>query len=297
MAGEPRLSDLFRASVSRQPKPAFLSDLGLEERLLGAVASARERWPSVAIDAGVFVAYLAERLPSDATSLEALDDLHITDLWLACACARRDSGAVALFLEEYLAPTFPLPRDLAPLSNDVEQMASVKLFVSEGSAAPKIGDYSGLGDLRSWVKIVVLRIALGLLRKEKPEVEIDESILASAADDQDAEVVHLKNRYRAEFREAFRHALSTLEARERNVLRQRYVDGLTLGEIGRVYGVHRITVVRWIDKARDDLSAATRKELLVRFGIGRAELASIVRLIQSQLDLSLRAHLRGEAET
>jgi RNA polymerase sigma-70 factor (ECF subfamily) len=253
--------------------------------------SAREAWPSVVVAPEVFVPYLAERLPQDATSIEALEAVRATDLWLACACAQGDEAAVATFTKTYLDPIFPLPGDLARLSNDVRQAASMKLLVSENGAPPRIVEYAGRGDLGSWVSVVALRIALTFVRKKAREVAIDDRVLFDVADRGDAELEHLKRHYRLEFAEAFQHALGALRPRERNVLRQYHVDGLTMDQIARVYRVHRITVVRWIERARDELASETRKILVARLGIERAELDSIMRLIRSQVDISLRRYL------
>ena len=61
--------------------------------------------------------------------------------------------------------------------------------------------------------------------------------------------------------------------------------------IGKIYGVHRITVVRRITQGRAALAAATRKELSARLRVDHHELESILRLIESRMDVSLRAFL------
>jgi RNA polymerase sigma-70 factor (ECF subfamily) len=254
--------------------------------------SARSAWPGIVVAPEVFVPYVARRLAPDEDPMAALHTAHATDLWLACACAHGDKAAITAFSKGYVEPLFPLPGDLARLSNDVRQLASVKLLVSEDGGAPRIEEYAGRGDLGSWVSVVALRIALSLLRKKKREVVFDDDrALLGIANEGDAEVAHLKKHYRVEFAEAFQHALGTLKARDRNVLRQHHVDGLTMDHIARVYGVHRITVVRWIEAARDKLATETRKNLVTRLGIPRAELDSIMRLIRSQVDVSLRKFL------
>jgi RNA polymerase sigma-70 factor (ECF subfamily) len=291
MADEPILSNIFRESRARDQPSDSVDDERLEEALGRAIASARQAWPTVAVPAEIFVRYLARRLPDGAASIEALSAVHVTDLWLACACTHGDPTAVRIFLEKVLAPIFPLPRALKSLSKDVEQIASAKLLVPEGSTLPKIADYSGCGDLESWVSVVALRIALGMTRTGKPEVTVDDRVLSDLPHEDDVEVAHLKQRYRAEFVEAFEHALGKLRPRERNLLRQHLVDGLTMEQIGRIYSVHRITVVRWIERARARLAAETRAQLVTRVGVG--ELESIMRLIRSQLDLSLRTYFRS----
>jgi len=299
MTGDRSLFELFRESLPGAPSAPELGDPArVEPALRDAIAAARGAWAAVEVAPPVFVAWVARRFPADAASIDALKELHLPDLWLACACAHGDATALALFKDKYLSPNFPLPRDLEPLSAEVEQLAAIRLLVPEGAGPPKIADYAGRGDLSSWVSVVALRIALGLLRKQKPEVAFDDdTALSNLSDEDDAEVAHLKKRYRAEFAEAFEHALGTLEPRDRNVLRQHHVDGLTMEQIARVYRVHRITVVRWIDAARTKLASETKNYLVTRMGIERGEIESVMRLIRSQLDLSLRTYLGGDTRS
>lgn len=59
-----------------------------------------------------------------------------------------------------------------------------------------------------------------------------------------------------------------------------------------LHGVHRATAARWVDAARETVLAGTQRELIRRLRISRSELASVIRLIQSQLELSLLRVLR-----
>jgi len=158
---------------------------------------------------------------------------------------------------------------------------------------PKIGDYSGRGDLGGWVRVVAMRVALNLARGKTREVELEESdrLADGAAGSDDAELGLLKKLYQAEFREAFQQALTGLPVRDRNMLRQHYIDGLTLEQIGAVYQVHRVTMVRRMTETRKELATETRRRLKAKLRVSRGELDSIMRLLQSQLDVSIRAYL------
>jgi RNA polymerase sigma-70 factor (ECF subfamily) len=82
-----------------------------------------------------------------------------------------------------------------------------------------------------------------------------------------------------------------LSSRERNLLRYHYIDGLTGDEIAGLHGTHRATVVRWLARARETLLTTTREHLLARVAVDPKEFASIARLVQSQLDFSIRTLL------
>ena len=56
------------------------------------------------------------------------------------------------------------------------------------------------------------------------------------------------------------HALERLSPRERNVLRMHYGHALSIDAIGRVYGVHRATVARWLSTARESLRTGVADE-------------------------------------
>jgi hypothetical protein len=58
--------------------------------------------------------------------------------------------------------------------------------------------------------------------------------------------------------------------------------------------VHRATAARWLARVRTDLVDGTLAKLSAALGIGRASAASIVRLVQSQLELSVVRHLSDQ---
>ena len=85
----------------------------------------------------------------------------------------------------------------------------------------------------------------------------------------------------------FQATLAALPADERTVLRMHYLDGLNIDRIGVVFNVHRATVARWIARTRDALLAETKRRLGERLRVTGRELASLMGLVQSQLDVSI----------
>jgi RNA polymerase sigma-70 factor (ECF subfamily) len=110
--------------------------------------------------------------------------------------------------------------------------------------------------------------------------------MRSAGDD--PELSYMKALYGDAFRAAFRLAAGSLDPRDRNLLRQHFVEGMTIDELGTVYGVHRATTARWIQGAREKLLAATRKEFAHRAQVSPRECESVLRLVQSRFDVTLR---------
>jgi RNA polymerase sigma-70 factor (ECF subfamily) len=275
----------------------------LEPRLERIVATAREAWPALALTDVAFVGYLAGRLSPDIELATALAELRAADLFLACGCARGDAAAMTAFETGYFNEIRHGYGRLKPSGaslEDVEQLLRLKLFVADGDRPAKISSYSGRGDLRSWLRVIVVRALVDLGRdgrRRGPELAVEpDELFALPSPDEDPELAYLKEHYRQEFRAAFFAALAGRTPRERNLLRQRFVHGLTVDQIAPLYRVHRATAARWVGKARSDLLAGTRRELRARLRVGRSELESIMRLIQSQLDVSLSRVLAAEGE-
>ncbi len=283
-----RVGDAHRSALAAR------SDLGA---LLAAhVASGRAAWPGIALDAGDFVAHLAERLPDDGAAAELLEDLHAADLWLAAACAHEVDGAALALERGFIAQLDGvLSRAGVEMRDELRQRVREKLLVPLPGKAPRIGEYTGRGPLQGWLKVVASRIAVDFLRAREPGSAGEDELLALPSEGADPELVHLRNRYREEFRLAMAEAAKGLGARARTVLRLHYIDGLTMEQIAALYRVHRLTAVRWVTEAREGLAATTRRVLLQQFGIGRRELDSILGIMQSRFDLTIRAMLKTAA--
>jgi RNA polymerase sigma-70 factor (ECF subfamily) len=104
----------------------------------------------------------------------------------------------------------------------------------------------------------------------------------------------LKTHYREQFRAAFAVALAELAPRDRTLLRQHYLLGLGIGEIATMYGVHRGTSARWLERCTRVLLSATRRTLATQLRVDRTDVDSILRLVRSRLEVSIRAALAAE---
>jgi RNA polymerase sigma-70 factor (ECF subfamily) len=70
-------------------------------------------------------------------------------------------------------------------------------------------------------------------------------------------------------------------------LRLRFVTGLELAQIGKLYRVHESTASRWIAAAVEQVGAAARDRLVARLQIGDVTADSIARMVASSIDLSI----------
>jgi len=139
--------------------------------------------------------------------------------------------------------------------------------------------------------VSVSREMVRLAKVQNRSEPLEDHLIANPGYGDDPALEELKTRYRAELADAFRAALAELPARDRTLLRYQLVDGSTIDEIGSIYKVHRATAARWIAQIRDGLVERTRALIAESLGVDTAEAASIVRLVQSQLDVSVIRHL------
>jgi RNA polymerase sigma-70 factor (ECF subfamily) len=103
----------------------------------------------------------------------------------------------------------------------------------------------------------------------------------------DPELGYLSQRYRGEVEEAFRRGLAALDSEQRTLLRMHFVDAVTLDELARLKKVHRATIARRLTIARKTVLDETRRHIRERLAVSSEELASLVRLVQSQLVISV----------
>ena len=88
--------------------------------------------------------------------------------------------------------------------------------------------------------------------------------------------------------------MASLEPRARTILRYAFVDRLSVDALGSLYDVHRATAARWLRAAHEALGQRTRELLIERLGVTSEELASVLALIQSSLDVSLERLLGAD---
>lgn len=272
----------------------FLGEL--EPMLEARIARAAVAWPNVRVDEDQFVHAIAQRLVADAP-VRALEAMHTDDLYLACGCAAADPGALASFEEHYgsviaraIATTATAVSEHADLGQIVRQRL---LVAAPDGGVPRIATYSGRGSLRAWMRVVVTREAARRVPRKRREVLTGDDDLAGlivASDD--PELGYLKRLYRHEFRHAFHAAVKALDNRERLLLRQYAIKGLSIDELATLHRVHRATAARWIQTVREAVRTHTQHLLVRRLRVSPSELASVLRLIQSQLDITMPRALR-----
>jgi RNA polymerase sigma-70 factor, ECF subfamily len=255
----------------------------VEAAIADALRRCRAAWPTIAVPA-TFAATLSAEAAELAT-------LHVTDLYLAHACVAGSSEAIAAFEQTYGAVIDDAVRALGleePAIADVAQEVRTHLLVAPPGGQPKLAAYPGRSTLHNWVRTLAARRAASASHRPVDVVDDGELDARVLADLPNAEQQHFRATYRMELKQAFESALATLTPQQRNLLRHRYVDELTVEAIGALYGVHKATASRWIDEARGSLAKRTRNAFVQRTRVTPSELQSIVHLLESHVELSLR---------
>lgn len=265
----------------------------LEARLHDMIAAGRAAWPALVISDEDFVAYAAERIVAGADVPHAIAKLHASDLYLACGCTRGDEAALAAFERHFmvrLAAHLRRAEALSAFTDEVRQAVRVRLLVSEDGLVPRIASYRGQGPLAVWLRLTATRLAINLRKSDAREPDPDDGVDVERlrADDGDPELEFLKSHYREELRAAVEGALASLPTNDGNILRLHFFERLSAEAMGAMFGVSARTVHRWITDIRGRIVAETRRLLNERFSISQTQMDSLVGLVGSQLEISVR---------
>jgi len=281
------LLDVDAQAIVRD-SPTLVADLeGIWERAVQA-------WPGIELGPETFFTFLARRVDGDAAT--TLGTLRADDLYLLCAYLEGSTGAAALFEAHYLSPAKRAVQRLRASNDEVAEMLQRLRYrlLLDRIVDPGRRHYVGTGSLVSWLCICAIREVWYQRRLDRRTSGLGEGSLEDLpAEDEDNELAYLKQLYRGEFKAAFQEALTSLSAKQRNILRYHVCKGLNIAAIGAIYGVHRATVARWIARTRDELRDRTRDGLIRRARIDRHQFDSILRLIESQMEVSLQRGLES----
>ena len=226
-----------------------------------------------------------ERIASDHRSL---DPSLPPDLELAAACVAGDQSAIAAVdaaLPALVRPVLARVGVAEADTDEVVQRVRIALLAPGADGTIGLAGYSGRGALRAYIRAVATKLALKKRQREDRGSDPVDDLLAGG--DDSPELLLLKARCRGEVRAAFGAALATLGDRERTLLRQHYLDGLSVDVLGRLHRVHRATAARWLTSARADLLRGMRRHFQATLGMDCRDLDSAIALVQSQLDLSM----------
>jgi RNA polymerase sigma-70 factor (ECF subfamily) len=296
---------------SRQPSDPVQQG-AIASKVDEIVAQGQAAWPQLSLVSPEQVGFaLAERFlrREEPDLLAWLGRIHPGDLYLALGCLAGDGQAIAAFERVYRSDIERLiARYQGPelSAEDLWQTLREKLFVHTPERLGRIHDYTGIGFLQNWLRVTTSRTFIDALRaatsaNRRNETEpLNEQMLHEldiSAAAIEPELDFLKQEYRVHFKEAFAAALQSLGSRERNLLRQHLIAGLSMAQIGALFQVHTSTISRQIARAREQLLDRTREELRLRLKLAEGEFNDLLDMIRSRLDLSIHRLLSTRPTT
>ena len=234
-------------------------------------------WPAFHVARERFVAAAGDR------------DVVAEDLYLALACSDGNEAAIAALRDAYVPALRQALGKLGGMTaatiDEVVQRVLVIVFVGE-AGPPQITTYTGRGTLRSWLRTIGVRTGrrqLGSRPISHPTMHCPTSPRRPRARDACA------TRYRDQVKHAFATAFAELADRERNVLRQYHIDGLTIDQLATsLPGQPRDHGPLGGGRGGSPSSPARENISSRSYGIAATEVDSIIRLVRSQLDVSVR---------
>jgi len=254
----------------------------VEQRLGSAISRARARYGLTASDEDLH-----------ARLADSGDDIS-DELVLAAACIVGDRAALARFDADYREPLSALVSSIAGSATPdaIQEVWSRLLVATPERPVPRLADYGGHGSLLTWLRVVAAREALSIVRRRR-EVQVDDdAVFGRLVEAMDPALALIRTRSASEVKSAFEAAIAAATVRERNLLRQHLLDGLSIDELARLYHVHRATAARWLASAREDVWDRTQRTLRERLALTPSELASLLGEVRDWIDLSLERVLR-----
>ena len=233
--------------------------------------------------------FLATKAPAGDVTASTLEAMRATDLYLVCACMQLLEPALVAFERHYflvIDRAFGRMKLPSPASDDIKSALRERLFFPKDGRPPLLAGYSGRGDLAAWLRSVAVRAALKSLRARR-DVPLEADVLDVAMASDAPDLALLKATFAAAFKVALAEVVQRRSVRDRNLLRQYFVDELNLDELGRFYNVNASTVSRWLARLRDEIFEEVSRTLMNRFGVGKSELRQALRMARSQLDVSI----------
>ncbi|MGE0550189.1 MAG: hypothetical protein AB7O24_10055 [Kofleriaceae bacterium] len=279
---------VFRSAFARD----LVTTAELERLLAETLTAAREAWPANWLSDDAVIRGLAERVPIESDPIGYIRTVHADDVYLALACGAGAPAALDAFEARYFADVDAAIRQrcgMVSWANDFKQTLREKLFVGSAERRPRILEYAGLGPLRGWLRVIVVRDLINQqtrATKEQP-VDQDELVDLGDPDNPDPALRLFKQRYAPQFTQAFTAALAALAPCDRALLKQRFVDGLTLEQLAAIQAVDRATVVRRLAKARASVLASVRSRLVASTALPESEISSLMRHVRSDLQVTL----------
>jgi len=210
--------------------------------------------------------------PHEETALLFVKALHRRDLYLATACAQQSpglgrdgevlkSGGRSCHAWKTLETTYKaFIHDLARLffrqsfiAQDLADNILADLFLPDKSGSSRIVSYDGRSSLCTWLRVILCNRAINARRSAfSQRTEIEVNIPDKPALTRFDQTMRAR-RYGPPLVDSVALACRGLTPRERLLLLWRYEDGLQLGQIAQMLGIHQSNVTRRLERMHGKL--------------------------------------------
>jgi RNA polymerase sigma-70 factor (ECF subfamily) len=289
VAGWARMTGLVRA-FREEASPAAGDRAERDGTALGQLLTAlyvrgRQAHPRVVVPEPAFGRHLA-RCAAGGTP-DSLAGIAVEDVYLACACAEQVQGAAAAFEDRFgRVIRRAVSRVLATADERQEaERRAWQQLLGGGDEPARIAEYRGRGPLEKWISVAAMRVAIAIGRSESAERRLRDKAITEASGIDPERM--LKGELRTAFETAVSQALGQLKPRERLVLKLYLVSGMTLEAIGKTLGVTRQAITKTLANARETLVTEVGTSVRERLKVSKDDLASLLRYVASQLDVSI----------
>jgi|SRR5579864_509699 len=215
--------------------------------------------------------------------------LHLGDLYLATACAQYSPGyndnnggrssehasaAWKILETTYRGFVCDLVRFFYRpgfVSQDLADNIIADLFLPDRSGAGRIASYDGRSSLSTWLRVIVCNRSINAQRCSANAKSTDiQPEMPDAPALESIEMTLRARRYRVALEDSLGSACRKLTPRERLVLLWRYEDGLQLGQIAKLLGIHQSNVTRQLERMQSKLRDDVITALSTKHGLSRS---------------------------
>lgn len=258
----------------------MLPSLELESLIFHAYSEGRAHFGELGLDLPVYSARINSIVAKHtglsfdpSLSIAFVKALHGRDLYLTTACAQHSPGknangkasaspqhadiawkALELNYKSFVCDLVRFFYRPGFVSQDLADNIFADLFLPDRSGVSRIASYDGRSSLSTWLRVIVCNRSINAQRSSANSKNTD--IPHEMPDKpalQNIELTLRAGRYHDILKDALCSACAGLTPRERLILLWRYEDGLQLGQIAKLLGIHQSNVTRQLERIQNSL--------------------------------------------
>lgn len=262
------------------------------------------------VDSALGKYLLSEQANADRSAIaQFVAEIRADDLCLIVACEKGDEKAWEYLVANFDSTVKSAARKISANKEDAEDLASsiwAELYGlrqdAEGNKKSKLAYYSGRGSLAGWLRAVVSQLAIDEYRKQSRFVQVEENrdfenlaedasnhagndLVVHHADNPEEQLSHESSSRDVSL--ALKHAVESLDAEDRLVMKLYYFDDLKLKEIAAMFGYHEATASRKLVRIQTEIRKSVEKKLRSEHGWSETEVKRCLSETASKLGLSV----------